>query len=91
LKDDALFIGEVVLAERELRHPVGLDRQHLGMPHGRDGRDIDRLVEGGVGVDVAAMAFVRVPQGALRVLRRAAEHQVLEEVGEPPGPVVLIG
>ena len=70
------------LLDQEVRHAVGLERHHGAEVLAGDALEIGGVVVGGEGVLLAAEAGHDLRELAGRVLLRALEHQVLEEVGD---------
>ena len=88
--DHVAFLGEVLLADVERSHAVGLEPQHTFQVIGGEGLPIDGLVEGGVGVDLAAGLTNQAHVLLGGDVFRAAEHEVLEQVGEAGAAGLLV-
>ncbi len=81
LQDHVALRRHDALVEQEVRHPVGFERHHRLEVFPGDALEIGRVVEGREGVLLASETRHHLREGPGRVLLRALEHQVLEEVG----------
>ncbi|MEZ4239489.1 MAG: hypothetical protein R3F59_25695 [Myxococcota bacterium] len=80
--DHLLLAGQGGLGDGEVGEAVGFEGEDARVGRGGDLGDEDGLVEGGVGVDVAAVVGEPAREGVLVDPVGAGEHEVLEEVGE---------
>ena len=88
LGDNLLLHLEGLLADVEVRHPVGFESQGCGKPVGGESHIIVRVVAVGERVALAAHRAHHSVEVGHRA--GAAEHQVLEQVGKTGAAGVLV-
>ena len=84
------LVAEVLLGDRRRGHAVGLEEQRALERLGRQRLEVVRVVQVGRPVEGAAGGLHQPGVLHLRHVRRALEHQVLEEVGEPGAALRLV-
>ncbi len=90
LLDHVDLVAQVLLGEAGTAHPVGLQEQRPLQGVGRQRLEVVGVVQVGGAVERPAGALHVAEVGQLLQVRRALEHQVLEEVGEA-GPPLRLG
>ena len=84
------LVAEVLLGDRRGGHPVGLEEQRALQRLGRQRLVVVRVVLVGGAVERAPGGLHQAGVLHLRHVRRALEHHVLEEVGEPGAALGLV-
>ena len=80
LKHDVALRSDDLVSENEIHHPVGLEFHHGREMFARHALEIGRVVVAGEGVLLAAELRHQMREFALRMLVRALEHQMFEEM-----------
>ncbi len=81
--DDLLFLGVFLHGQGGIHHRIGQQIERDRHAFGRDIDPVNRPLEGGVGIDVAAGILDALGKGAGAAGRRPLEQHVLEEMRQP--------
>ena len=90
-QDDIALARHDVVGEHQAAHAVGLEIHQGEQMLARGALEIAGVIRGREGILLAADGGKLLGEAAGRVLHRALEHQMLEEMRDPGFPIRLIG